>query len=141
VKFDDLGPTLIASVHVGPPNYPQNLKRVLEALSTACTRQTFVVGGDFNAARHYDDVYKRPVFRPFFDDMQARGFCDCHWKLHGRETQSFWGRQAKNPYQFDHFFVDPTTLKSVRRCEVIHYERVSEYSDHAPLELTIEHES
>jgi endonuclease/exonuclease/phosphatase family metal-dependent hydrolase len=142
VKLDDRRPVLISSVHVGPePDYVQNLNRVIEALTTACMGQSFVVGGDFNAARHYDEVYKRRRFRPFFDDMQARGFCDCHWTLHGRETQTFWGRQAKNPYQCDHFFADPTTLKSIRRCEVIEYEPVREYSDHAPIQLTIEHDS
>ncbi len=58
--------------------------------------------------------------------------------MHGREVQSFWGHQAKNPYQVDHVFVDAPGAAKIRSCEVIDDERVRALSDHGPLLLVID---
>lgn len=128
-------PILIASVHVGPPNYRRHLRALVDVLSKAVAEQRFVVAGDLNAARHIDVVYKGRWFTRFFDDLARRGFCDCHWRRHGKEVQSFWGRQTRNAYQCDHFLVDSVTDKGVVNCDVVDNGRVRELSDHGPIQM------
>lgn len=132
------GPKLVASVHVGPPNYRKHLRILADELSEVVVGRRFVVGGDLNAARHIDRVYKGRWFTRYFDDLERRDFYDCHWRQHGKEIQSFWGRQAKNPYQCDHLFVDATTGRTDPKCEVIDNSVVRELSDHGPVELVCE---
>jgi endonuclease/exonuclease/phosphatase family metal-dependent hydrolase len=129
------GPTLVASVHVGPPNYRKHLRILADELSAAVAERRFVVGGDLNAARCIDKVYKGRWFTRYFDDLERRHFYDCHWRQHGREIQSFWGRQAKNPYQCDHLFVDAATGRTRPRCQIIDNPAVREFSDHGPMVL------
>jgi hypothetical protein len=52
----DQQPTLVVSVHVGPPNYRRHLRGLVGVLSEAVAGYQFVVGGDLNAARHVDVV-------------------------------------------------------------------------------------
>ena len=56
----------------------------------------------------------------------------------GRQIQSFWGRQARNPYQCDHAFIDVASAQLVADCQVLPYEPVRELSDHSPLLLLLE---
>lgn len=125
------------SVHVAPPNYRRHLATLADCLSQQLLGHEFVVGGDFNAARHLDDVQGGHWFTNFFADLLGRGFHDCHWSLHGREVQSFWGHQARNEYQCDHFFVDQATAKNIRSCLVIATDPVKNLSDHGPVILEL----
>jgi endonuclease/exonuclease/phosphatase family metal-dependent hydrolase len=127
----------VASIHVGPPRYRKHLRTLMDVLVPAVAGQRFIVGGDLNAARHVDNVYGGRWFHRFFESVAAREFHDCHWQLHGKEVQSFWGRQARNPYQCDHVFVDRETAHGIRECHVIDNPVVRALSDHGPLLLRL----
>lgn len=140
VKLDTSdGPLNIASVHVYPDERQQlvDLAKLVELLSTNFADEPVLVGGDFNAARHFDKVYGRKIYQPFFDAMAAAGFHDVHWGIHEREVQSFWGRQAKEPYQDDHFFVSKSWAPGVLSCEIKDNEIVRRVSDHGPVVLEL----
>lgn len=96
-------PVYFASVHVSTEDHQKNLRAVIDVLPPEVSGRRFVVGGDFNAAPHYDRVYKKNVYGWFFESFATNGFHDCHFGLHAKEVQSFWGRQAKEAYQDDHF--------------------------------------
>lgn len=130
----------VAAVHV----YPGDEQHADLARLVALLRQTFeadsvLVGGDFNAARHFDDIYRRKEkYAAFFDAMAEAGFHDAHWGIHGREVQSFWGKRAKEPYQDDHFFISNAWASRVRSCDVIDNEVVRRVSDHGPVVLELD---
>jgi len=130
-------PTQMVSVHVGGPNYRQHLRILTDELEQHLRGKRFVVAGDLNAARHLDNVQGGKWFTRFFEDLDRRNFCDCHWKQHGGEIQSFWGHQAKNPYQCDHAFTDPSSSGQVSSCHILPYDPVREFSDHSPLLLVL----
>ena len=125
------------SVHVGPPNYRKHLRAVAESLGAALVDHSVVVAGDLNAARQVDIVYGGKWFTRYFADLEKRGLHDCHWAIHQRECQSFWGHQAKNPYQCDHAFVDVASASSVSKCDIIDNESIRALSDHGPLRLEL----
>jgi len=129
------GPTLVASVHVGPPNYRKHLRILADELAAVVVGRRFVVGGDLNAARHIDKVYGGRWFTRYFEDLERAHFYDCHWRQHGKEIQSFWGRQAKNPYQCDHLFVDAATGLTSPICGIVDNPVLRDLSDHGPIEL------
>ena len=133
-----IGPLLLASVHVGPGDYKENRRVVVQKLRKLTAGKRFVVGGDVNAARHWDTVYGGRTHAEFFATLGRCGFHDCHWAQHGREVQSFWGRQAKEAYQCDHIFTDTTTGEGlIRACAVIDNAEVRALSDHGPLRLEV----
>jgi len=133
-----IGPLLLASVHVGPGDYKENRRVVVQKLRKITASHRFVVGGDVNAARHWDTVYGGRTHAEFFATLDRCGFHDCHWAQHGREVQSFWGRQAKEAYQCDHIFTDPITGTGlVRDCTIIDNPEVRSLSDHGPLRLDL----
>ena len=133
-----IGPLLLASVHVGAGDYKENRRIVLQKLRKLTAGKRFVVGGDVNAARHWDTVYGGRTHAQFFAALEKCGFHDCHWAQHGREVQSFWGRQAKEPYQCDHIFTDAATGQAlIRDCVVIDNPDVRVLSDHGPLRLDV----
>ena len=125
------------SVHVGPPNYRKHLLALAEGLSSSLVAKSFLVAGDLNAARHVDIVYGGKWFTRYFADLERRGLHDCHWAFHQRECQSFWGHQAKNPYQCDHAFVDLASASTVSKCEIIDNKSIRALSDHGPLSLEL----
>lgn len=123
-------PIAVLSVHTYPGNGLHDdlasLTRWLPAAPEA------IVAGDFNAARALRK--KHPAF---FAGMRDAGFADAHWHQHEREVRSFWGHQAVNGYQCDHFFVSHALLAGVRRCDVIDCSETRELSDHGPLVLEL----
>jgi len=132
-------PLLIASVHVGPGDYKENRRVLIDALIAATAGRRFVVGGDLNTARHWDAVYGGRTHANFFKMLEEHGFYDCHWAQHGREVQSFWGHQTREAYQCDHFFTDRTTadLGQVLNCVVVDNPQVRALSDHGLLRLEL----
>jgi endonuclease/exonuclease/phosphatase family metal-dependent hydrolase len=54
-----------------------------------------------------------------------------------REAQSFWGHQAKAPYQDDHIFTSLGLAQSVRACQVHDDPDIRALSDHGPLTLDL----
>lgn len=125
--------TLFASVHVDTTDQRPKLEALVETLRAAVAGRRFVIGGDFNAARHWDVVYKRDVYGWFFKALEAAGFHDCHFALNGKEVQSFWGQQAKEAYQLDHLFVPAAQRESVRKCWIVDDEATRRLSDHGPI--------
>ena len=130
-------PLLAISAHVGGPAYRKHLQALADTLSTAVANRPFIAGGDLNAARHLDDVQGGRWFTRYFDDLTTRGFVDCHWTRHGKEVQSFWGPQAQNEYQCDHFLADGKTDASVTTCRVVDNADVRRLSDHGPILLEL----
>ncbi len=128
-------PVYFASVHVSTEDHQKNLRAVINTLSPELRGRRFVVGGDFNAARHYDEVYKKNVYGWSFESLATNGFHDCHFGLHAKEVQSFWGRQAKEAYQDDHFFVSKTDVASVLDCRIIDNSDTRRLNDHGPIIL------
>jgi endonuclease/exonuclease/phosphatase family metal-dependent hydrolase len=74
--------------------------------------------------------------RATYDATDTVGGHDCHFALHGREVQSYWGR-AIEAYQLDHLFVDAGTAPSVRACDVLTTEATRRLSDHSPVILDL----
>ncbi len=130
-------PITIVSVHVGGPNYRKHLKTLAAELEQSLSGKRFIVGGDFNAARLLDHVQGGKWFTRYFEHLESRSFCDCHWRQHGKEVQSFWGHQTKNPYQCDHYFVDAETINEVKDCHIIDNSDVRHLSDHGPIYLDV----
>jgi endonuclease/exonuclease/phosphatase family metal-dependent hydrolase len=133
------GPILLASLHVASGNYREHRRVLTETLAKVTAGKRFVVGGDVNAARHWDDVYGGRIHARFFETLADHGFHDCHWAQHGREVQTFWGHQTREAYQCDHLFVDRQTagLGQVRNCVVVDNSRVRALSDHGLLRLEL----
>ena len=132
-------PILVASVHVGPGDYKENRRVLTGALIAATAGRRFVVGGDLNAARHWDTVYGGRTHADFFRTLADHGFHDCHWAQHGREVQSFWGHQTREAYQCDHVFTDRATADQgqVLNCVVVDNPQVRALSDHGLLRLEL----
>ena len=104
------------------------------ALKGLVAEKRFIVGGDWNIARLFDDVYGAKMGgREFFDRAAEDGWVECQWKLHGAETQT-WLRDGDRPYQLDHIFCDAELGRRLIKCEA-HAEEVDRLalSDHAPL--------
>ena len=78
-------PLLFISIHVGPPRYMKHCKALALTLAEVTAGHRFVVGGDWNAARHWDTVYRTKSSGKFFADLAARQMVDCHWQQHGKE--------------------------------------------------------
>ena len=133
------GPLRVASVHVYPGDKQYaDLRRLSELLGPISAERPILVGGDFNAARRFDEVHGGKKYRASFEAMDAAGLHEVHWRLHGREVQSFWGRQTKEAYQDDHFFISKSWASRVRSCEVIDNDLVRRVSDHGPVVMELD---
>jgi endonuclease/exonuclease/phosphatase family metal-dependent hydrolase len=107
------------SVHLYPHSgeaHQANLRLLFDKLKAAMTTGRFVAGGDINAARHFDVVYKKKTYAKFFASVAKRGLHDCHFGIYGQDERTFWG---KGEYQLDHFFVEESGKALVRKCEVV----------------------
>jgi endonuclease/exonuclease/phosphatase family metal-dependent hydrolase len=133
------GPLTITSVHVYPGEQQHaDMKRLVELLGSTPPGRIVLVGGDFNAARRWDEVHGGKRYAAFFAAMKTAGLHEVHWGVHGREVQSFWGRQMKEAYQDDHFFITNAWASRVRSCNVIDNEVVRRVSDHGPVEMELD---
>ncbi|MCC6651530.1 MAG: endonuclease/exonuclease/phosphatase family protein [Candidatus Eisenbacteria bacterium] len=127
------GPLTVASFHVYPDdNQKEDLPRIVELARSEFARSPAVFGGDFNCARKFGGMYAR-----FFEAMGTAGFCEPCCK-DGKEGWSFWGRQAKEKYQDDHFFVSESWAPRVQSCQTINEGVVRTVSDHGPVVLELD---
>lgn len=96
-------------------------------------KKPFLVGGDWNTARLFDEVYWPRGNVEFFERMEKHGLYDCVFSQHGKEIQT-WFREGDNPYQLDHLFCDENSLTQIQTCEIDQYpaEKLN-LSDHAPV--------
>jgi len=133
------GPLTVVSVHVYPGDEQHaDLKRLVELMDRSLAGKSVLVGGDFNAARRFDEVYGGRKYGMFFAAMKTAGLHEVHWALHGREIQTFWGRQTKEAYQDDHFFITNGWASRIRSCNVIDNAVVRRLSDHGPVEMDLD---
>ena len=102
------------------------------------SRYRILIGGDFNAARRWDEVYHRKMCTKFFDKMNAAGFGEPHWDTKHEEVQSFWGGRTQEKQQDDHFFISKAWSERVLSCNVIDNEVVRRLSDHGPIVLELD---
>jgi endonuclease/exonuclease/phosphatase family metal-dependent hydrolase len=125
------------SVHLYPHSgkaHQANLSALFDTLKAHMTEGRFVAGGDINAARGFDPVYKTKTYEKFFASVAERGLHDCYFGVHGTEQRTFWG---KGKYQLDHFFVEENGKASARKCEVVTTAETRRLSDHSPLVLEL----
>ncbi len=94
---------------------------------------TFLVGGDWNTARHFDAAYGRRwpnAGREFFDNAVRRGWCESLRKYHSDEIRTYLDA-ASAPYELDHLFTSPKLDSQLVKCDVDASANVAEMSDHA----------
>ncbi len=126
------GPLDLISLHVYPGKKQfEDLERIV-GLAGGFDTPT-LVGGDLNSQRKYG-----PRHAKFFGALEATGMHDAYFGKHGEEGWSFWGKQAKNKYQDDHFFVSESWAPRVRSCEIINEGIVRTVSDHGPVVLEMD---
>ena len=69
--YTPAGPLTVLSVHVYPGKEQYaDLERLVSLVDSSSEHKSILVGGDFNAARHYDDVYKGKKCKAFFAAME-----------------------------------------------------------------------
>lgn len=98
----------------------------------------FLVGGDWNTARLWDDLHPRSYEVDFFKRAQHDGWVDAYARFHPEGEGQTWFRGGDPPYQNDHVFCDKATAEALESVEIDR--RPAEelgLSDHAPLMLAL----
>lgn len=103
-----------------------------EALDRYLTKgQRFLIGGDWNTARLFDNFSTYPpTGTAFFVRARERGWHDCHGEENEERTLL---KPGTRPYQLDHMFCDRQAAKKLASCRVLGEPEIAELSDHAPL--------
>jgi endonuclease/exonuclease/phosphatase (EEP) superfamily protein YafD len=94
----------------------------------------FIIGGDWNTSRLFDDDAKHAgAGSAFFDRAERQGWVECLWQMHGEEQRT-WFRQGDRSFQLDHLFCDSELAELLTACNVL-TDAVTEtrLSDHAPV--------
>jgi hypothetical protein len=100
------------------------------ALARSFEGRRFIVGGDWNNARLFDEgSVGEPVAAMFFSRAESYGWMECH---KGPEQRTFL-RPNTRPFQLDHLFADRATASKVTSCYAANGWPAEELSDHAPL--------
>jgi endonuclease/exonuclease/phosphatase family metal-dependent hydrolase len=95
--------------------------------------QYIVIGGDFNAARLYDEVYFHPAeykHRNFFNWLETE--LNLISVTGNEETQTMRGN-SKHPYQNDHIYVSKSMSDLLTNSQVLADDVISKLSDHNPV--------
>jgi endonuclease/exonuclease/phosphatase family metal-dependent hydrolase len=95
----------------------------------------FIVSGDWNTARLFDEMYpgKWPEAGPdFFAATASWGWSESLRKFHQHEIRTYLDPESA-PYELDHLFTDDRLNAALTRCDVIEEPALRELSDHAPL--------
>jgi len=139
VEIPGESPFVAVSVHARILNgyVRSNIDHAFDSLEPLLDGQSFVVGGDFNLSRLYDEANKTTHHGEFFDLIESRGFFNCHRKFHPGEERTFWGANAPTAYQDDHLYVSTDWADRVKRCEVVPRVGCEELSDHSALLLEL----
>jgi exonuclease III len=125
----------VASLHAPVRNgrVIPNLRLMMEMLQPFLAPGSFMIGGDLNTCRLAEKAWPRCGHAEFFDEIEAKGFINCFWKLHGREEQTFFRSGQDFPFQDDHIIVSPDLGDCLRSCQVLHNDDTLRLSDHIPL--------
>jgi exonuclease III len=134
---------VLASIHVPIINnwaYPY-IEEIFDLIHPHIEGKQFIVGGDLNSCRLIDEVHGSTHHNAFFNRIESSDFYNCVKPFYNGEPQTFFGIQAKNPYQDDHLFINEDSKERLKSCTVLEYkEPLSLYSDHVPviIDLNIE---
>lgn len=113
-----------------PTDVPWVLDVAFHALARNLDSRRFIVGGDWNNARLFDDGQGgEPVAAMFFSRAERYGWCECH---RGPEERT-WLNPDHRPLQLDHLFADRESASRVSACFAANGWPAAELSDHAPL--------
>jgi len=159
VSLADGTELLVASVHtqVGkalPEHYvgldPEAVRRPRQAvphhndIAYAFHRERvqgrrFLVSGDWNIARLWDQSHPSAHEADFFTRAEADGWVECYRLFHPEGEGRTWFRGTDAPYQLDHAFCDPETAVHLAACDIYaHPAEMLRLSDHAPLILQLD---
>ena len=138
VALPDQVPLVAVSVHARLVHRTvrPNIDRAFEAVDALVNGRRFIVGGDFNLSRNYDEFHGTTHHTEFLDGLVKRGYFDCHRKFHDEEEQTFWGR-TQIALQDDHIFVSADLAERVIACDVVNRSGIEYLSDHSPLLLRL----
>lgn len=158
IRLPDRKPWLLGSVHAPakmiPPEWVTDAERLRigrpetgeawhnDAAVTAIeplaeSREAFVVGGDFNTCRAYDDhstFGQVPSCRAWFERRQDRGWFDAMRRFHPDDQRTYL-KPGTGSYELDHVFVDDGLLDHLTGCRVLD---AGGLSDHAPLLIELD---
>jgi exodeoxyribonuclease-3 len=150
-------------VNVYVPNFQGTLDRwyyrldwdtaLFEHLSNLCIRKPVVIGGDFNVAHDYIDIYPentkniknqigfREEERGGFDNILELGFIDTFRFMHPNECgfYTWWSEKNENRTynrgrRIDYFLVSDKLKSKIRKSSIMPEITIS---DHAPIKLEI----
>jgi exonuclease III len=94
----------------------------------------FLVSGDWNIARLWDETHRGTHEADFFTRADADGWIECYQSFHPEGEGRTWYHGNDAPCQLDHAFCDPVTAERLRSCEIVaHPAETLALSDHAPL--------
>lgn len=107
----------------------------VEPLAACCA--AFVVGGDFNTCRSYDDhptFGQVPNCRSWFERRQDGGWFDAMRRFHPDELRTYL-KPGTGSYELDHVFTNGGLYGRITECRVLD---AGGLSDHAPLLIELD---
>lgn len=120
----------------------ENLDLILHDLSKITAKRRFVVGGDLNAAKRFDDSKRRSSrgsnYHKWFSKARDAKWRLAHPKFHAGEERTIFrtARPGEDlELQIDHLFTDDATWDLLTSCNVLQVPYLTEFTDHAPLAL------
>jgi endonuclease/exonuclease/phosphatase family metal-dependent hydrolase len=96
-----------------------------------------ILGGDWNTARLFDEVYGPRGNHEFFVRMSETGWFEAIRKFFDTEVQTYF-RPGRGAYQLDHVFLTEDLYSNLSSAEVVTTDEILSASDHAPMVLTID---
>ena len=94
VQLDLLLISIHAPIHKSGYIMP-NLQPIFKSVKALVKKRRFIIGGDLNASRMWDDLHGTKHHTDFFNNAESGGFHNCSWSYFGREIQTFFGRKTK----------------------------------------------
>jgi endonuclease/exonuclease/phosphatase family metal-dependent hydrolase len=100
-------------------------------------KNLIIMAGDLNTSTQWDEKYnnKDPSHKLVFDRINDMGFINCTMEQFGEHRQTFV-RENTFPYQDDYIFIKGNDHEW--KVKIHNDQNVLNYSDHYPVELTIE---
>lgn len=96
----------------------------------------FVLGGDLNSARLFDD-HPGGENERLFANLHAQGYVDTRPRHSAQEVRTYF-KEGRRPFQLDHVFADRDTESTIASWRVLEAPAGSlGLSDHAPIEILL----
>lgn len=109
---------------------------IASELSAVLKDSHFVVGGDLNSARLFDDNHGDENER-LFANLHAQGYVDTRPRHSAHEVRTYF-KDGRRHFQLDHVFADRDTESAVTAWRVLEEPAQSlGLSDHAPIEILL----